>query len=92
MDPLNNNYGVTQFYHGVVTPDGKSYFGGTQDNGTVLGTDLTGSNNWKMINGADGGYSAVDFINPNTFMHRPRIRGSENPRMRERLLPGPLSD
>ncbi|MBK8313867.1 MAG: hypothetical protein IPL01_07490 [Acidobacteria bacterium] len=65
--PLNNNYGVTQFYHGVVTPDGKSYFGGTQDNGTVLGTDLTGSNNWKMINGADGGYSAVDFINPNTL-------------------------
>lgn len=62
---LNNNYGVTQFYNGAVMPDGKSYFGGTQDNGTLLGTDGTGVNAWKMINGGDGGYAAVDQFNPN---------------------------
>ncbi|MGE0126502.1 MAG: Ig-like domain-containing protein [Blastocatellales bacterium] len=63
--PLNSDYGVTQFYHGAVAPDGKSYFGGTQDNGTVRGEDTTGANNWKMIHGADGGYSNIDFLNPN---------------------------
>src|SRR5215510_2448495 len=64
---INNNYGVTQFYSGAVSPDGKTYFGGTQDNGTLLGTDGLGVNAWKEINGGDGGYSAVDFTNPNTL-------------------------
>src|SRR5437667_489621 len=39
---LNHNYGVTQFYHGAVYPDGLNYFGGTQDNGTVGGSDVAG--------------------------------------------------
>lgn len=64
---INNNYGVTQFYSGAVLPDGKTYFGGTQDNGTLLGTDGGGVNGWKEINGGDGGYAAVDFTNPNTL-------------------------
>jgi uncharacterized protein (TIGR03437 family) len=64
---INNNYGVTQFYFGAVSPDGKTYFGGTQDNGTLLGTDGQGANGWKNIVGGDGGYSLVDFANPNTF-------------------------
>ncbi len=64
---LNNNYGVTQFYHGTVAPDGVSYFGGTQDNGTVRGTDSAGANAWKMIFGADGGYSNIDYLNPNNL-------------------------
>ncbi|HKQ76041.1 MAG TPA: hypothetical protein VJ810_20270, partial [Blastocatellia bacterium] len=64
---INNNYGVTQFYSGAVSPDGKTYIGGTQDNGTLLGADSGGVNGWKEINGGDGGYSAVDFTNPNTF-------------------------
>ncbi|MBI1765195.1 MAG: hypothetical protein HYR56_27600 [Acidobacteria bacterium] len=64
---LNNGYAVTEFYHGVVLPDGKSYFGGTQDNGTVLGTDGTGPNQWKQIILADGGYAGVDPNNPNVF-------------------------
>ncbi|QQS47834.1 MAG: hypothetical protein IPM66_04030 [Acidobacteriota bacterium] len=64
---INNNYGVTQFYHGTSTPDGKSYFGGTQDNGTVLGTDTAGIDGWKEINGGDGGYVAVDPTDPLTF-------------------------
>lgn len=61
---LNNNYGVTQFYHGQPFPGGTVYFGGTQDNGTVLGTDETGSE-WFEINGGDGGYVAVNPTNTN---------------------------
>ncbi len=64
---LNSGYGVTQFYHGAVAPDGKSYFGGTQDNGTVLGTDQQGGNAWREINGGDGGYVAVDAAKPGTL-------------------------
>jgi uncharacterized protein (TIGR03437 family) len=65
--PLNNHYGVTQFYHGAVYPDGKTYFGGTQDNGTVRGSDSAGLNGWREINGGDGGYVAVNPQNTNTL-------------------------
>ena len=65
--PLNNGYGVTQFYHGSVYPDGKAYLGGAQDNGTPRGNDTDGPNKWKQIFLADGGYSAVDFLNPSTL-------------------------
>ncbi len=64
---LNNGYGVTQFYHGSVYPDGKTYLGGAQDNGTPRGSDDAGPNKWKQIFLADGGYSAVDVANPNTL-------------------------
>src|SRR5919108_6235395 len=57
---LNNGYEVTQFYHGLPYPDGRRYFGGTQDNGTVRGADSAGINGWETINGADGGWVAVD--------------------------------
>ena len=60
---LNNGYQVTQFYHGAVYPDGSAFFGGTQDNGTVLGA-LAGGQNWNMIRGGDGGYVAVDRLDP----------------------------
>jgi hypothetical protein len=56
---LNNGYAVTQFYDGVMYPDGQTYFGGTQDNGTVRGTNA-GGNTWATILGGDGGYVAVD--------------------------------
>lgn len=62
--PLNNNYGVTQFYNGAVSADGKAYFGGTQDNGTVFGSDEAGINGWREVNGGDGGYAAFDPNNP----------------------------
>ncbi|HJQ26186.1 MAG TPA: hypothetical protein VKA60_19895 [Blastocatellia bacterium] len=64
---LNHNYGVTQFYHGMPFPDGKSYFGGTQDNGTLVGTDDLGANGWQTMMGGDGGYVAIDPNNPNTL-------------------------
>ncbi len=55
---LNNGYNVTQFYHGDTYPNGTTYFGGTQDNGTNRGT--TGSTNWGSLLGGDGGYVAVN--------------------------------
>lgn len=64
---LNNNYGVTQFYHGTFSADGKTYVGGTQDNGTLLGTDEKGVNSWKLINGGDGGFVAIDQSDSNTI-------------------------
>jgi hypothetical protein len=57
---LNNNYGVTQFYHGTAFPDARTYMGGTQDNGTIRSRLSSGRNSWFEILGGDGGYSAVD--------------------------------
>src|SRR5215213_856772 len=64
---LNNGYAVTQFYHGLPYPNGQTYFGGTQDNGTNRGTDAAGPNAWARINGGDGGYVAVNPANTNTL-------------------------
>ena len=64
---LNNGYAVTQFYHGLPYPNGQTYFGGTQDNGTNRGTDAAGPNAWSRINGGDGGYVAVNPSNTNTL-------------------------
>lgn len=64
---LNNGYGVTQFYHGLPYPDGSSYFGGSQDNGTIQGTDSGSPNAWQEILGGDGGYVAVDPTNTNVL-------------------------
>jgi photosystem II stability/assembly factor-like uncharacterized protein len=65
--PLNHNYGVTQFYFGLPYPDGRSYFGGTQDNGTLRGTDDGGANGWQALMGGDGGYVAIDPNNTNVI-------------------------
>ena len=77
---LNNNYGVTQFYHGVPYPSGLTYVGGTQDNGTLRGTDNAGSN-WSQVFGGDGGYVAVDPTVPDIIYvetTRLSLRKSEN--------------
>jgi len=63
---LNNGYAVTQFYHGLPYPAGTTYFGGTQDNGTVRGTDGA-PNAWGEILGGDGGYVAIDPSNPSVL-------------------------
>ncbi|TDF41629.1 hypothetical protein EYS14_01895 [Alteromonadaceae bacterium M269] len=60
---LNNNLQITQYYNGTAFPGGETYFGGTQDNGTILGTDAAGTDNWIEIFGGDGGYVAVDPTN-----------------------------
>jgi hypothetical protein len=64
---LNRGYAVTQFYHGAPFPDGSRYLGGTQDNGTILGTDDTGLDGWRGVFGGDGGHVAIDPANPQTF-------------------------
>ncbi|MFN0112549.1 MAG: putative Ig domain-containing protein [Blastocatellia bacterium] len=64
---LNNSYGVTQFYHGLPYPDGKTFFGGTQDNGTPRGNEAAGVNGWNSIFGGDGGYVAIDPANTNVL-------------------------
>jgi hypothetical protein len=64
---LNNNYGATQFYYGVSYPNGTTYFGGTQDNGTDRGTDGGGITGWTEILGGDGGAVAVDSTNTNVL-------------------------
>lgn len=61
---LNNGYGVTQFYHGAVSPDGRTFIAGAQDNGTVLGTIEGGPNAWTPVIGGDGGYVAIDPTRP----------------------------
>ena len=65
--PLNNSYGVTQFYHGAVSPDGKTWIAGAQDNGTLLGTTDGGPNGWKLVVGGDGAYVAIDPTQPETM-------------------------
>ena len=60
---LNNTYGVTQFYYGVPFPNGQTYFGGTQDNGTNVGTDAAGPNAWTSVLSGDGGAVAVNPTN-----------------------------
>ncbi|HSP34922.1 MAG TPA: hypothetical protein VLU46_11450 [Thermoanaerobaculia bacterium] len=59
---LVNNFGVTQFYSGAVSPDGRRYLGGAQDNATLVGN--AGSLVWSPKIGGDGGYVAVDPLNP----------------------------
>jgi hypothetical protein len=85
----NNNYGVTQFYYGVPYPGGAAYFGGTQDNGTVRGTDGAGSEAWTTLVGATGARSRS--IPPTRTSSAPRTRGSRSrsPRMGGRTSPTP---
>lgn len=65
---LNRGYGVTQFYHGTPFPDGTQYLGGTQDNGTLLGSDAAGPEGWRPVFGGDGGFSAVHPTHTNTWL------------------------
>jgi photosystem II stability/assembly factor-like uncharacterized protein len=62
---LNNGYQTTQFYHGLAYPDGQTFFGGTQDNGTLRGTVSGGGDGWTTIKGGDGGYVALNPGNTN---------------------------
>ncbi len=56
----NNGYTTTQFYDGAAYPNGQTFFGGLQDNGTQRGT--TGGATWTTLTGGDGGYVAVDIL------------------------------
>ena len=64
---LNRGYGVTQFYHGTAFPDATSYIAGAQDNGTIFGRDADGPEAWRPVFGGDGGFTAVNPQQSNTF-------------------------
>ena len=63
-DELNNGIGLTQFYSVAgKSSAGTRIIGGAQDNGMLYNAGPGTS--WKMFNGGDGGYSAVDATNDN---------------------------
>lgn len=61
---LSKNLGITQFYAAAFHPtDPNQMLGGTQDNASPLSTgDLA---NWANVGGGDGGYCAINPVNPN---------------------------
>ena len=64
---LNHDFGTAQFYHGAVFPGGQRYFGGAQDNSTPMGADAQGVNGWTTEFGGDGGYVAIDPVDPSVI-------------------------
>ena len=66
---LNHQYAVTQYYFGMPYPGGGAYFGGSQDNGTSRGTDATGPEGWTYVFGGDGGWVAIDPVDPNSIYY-----------------------
>jgi photosystem II stability/assembly factor-like uncharacterized protein len=62
-ESLNNNYGVTQFYHGDSAHTADVFIGGCQDNGTNRVQAVGTPNAWDIVFGGDGGYTAVDPTN-----------------------------
>ncbi|MBI5214487.1 MAG: T9SS type A sorting domain-containing protein [Ignavibacteriae bacterium] len=59
---LNNDLVVTQFYSGATHPTLNYYFGGTQDNGTLMRSTST---SWQPILSGDGGPVIVNPQDPN---------------------------
>ncbi len=64
---LNNELGVTQFYHASVNPDTGVVVGGTQDNGSPVFEPAEGTEMWGSMSGGDGGYTASDPTNSSIF-------------------------
>ncbi|HSP16752.1 MAG TPA: hypothetical protein VLV78_18540 [Thermoanaerobaculia bacterium] len=62
LTSLVHNLGITQFYNGAAFPDGRQFLGGAQDNSTLIGS--TTSPSWRTEIGGDGGYVAVDPVDP----------------------------
>jgi len=63
--PRNTGLNVTQFYALAMHPTNYNYFlAGAQDNGTQKFT-LAGLGNTATATGGDGGFCAIDQVNPN---------------------------
>ncbi len=62
-EPLNNGYGVTQFYHGDSARNIDMFVAGAQDNGTNRGLSRDPAQDWDLIYGGDGGYVNIDPTN-----------------------------
>lgn len=54
---LNNGYNVTQFYTGAFASAGFQIIGGTQDNGTWVGSNM--NPRFNEVLGGDGAYCAI---------------------------------
>lgn len=59
---LNNHYNVTQFYTGTFFPQDLRCWGGTQDNGTQSGSDVSMA--FNHIFGGDGAFTAINQQSP----------------------------
>lgn len=61
---LSNNLPITQFYEVGYNPfDSLNYYGGAQDNGSNVGSALSGLNNWIHYYGGDGFKPAFNWAN-----------------------------
>ena len=61
----NAGLAITQYYPGIsMSPDGSKIMGGSQDNGTHT---YTGSPLWNGFSGGDGGYTVINYSNPNVL-------------------------
>ncbi|HZU04949.1 MAG TPA: dockerin type I domain-containing protein [Chloroflexota bacterium] len=70
---LNGSLSITQFYRGAAHPTRlTSAFGGTQDNGSL---SYENALSWYRALRGDGGYAAIDFVNPNTVYATTQMLG-----------------
>ncbi len=64
---LNTNQVITQFTGVALHPtDPTIAYGGSQDNGTEK---YTGTTDWQLVRGGDGGFARLDQSNPQTVYH-----------------------
>ncbi|MBI4850748.1 MAG: hypothetical protein HY819_02865 [Acidobacteria bacterium] len=73
---INSNLSITQFNKIATHPtNGNFVIGGTQDNGTLIHRN---NNSWLLSAGGDGGFTVIDFDNPNTVYHTFQITAANN--------------
>jgi len=88
---LNTNLALTQFYAGIALhpTDPAAALGGTQDNGTL---EYYGQAAWELVLGGDGGFTAIDFRDPNyAYAETQWSQNSGFSGPRQRIGPGQFS-
>ena len=87
-ESLNSNLALTQFYPGISPHpwDPAVVLGGTQDNGTL---EYAGVPTWTSVLGGDGGFTAVDAIDPSiSYAETQWTQNSGFSGPRRRIAPG----
>lgn len=89
---INGDLQITQFYAGVSLhpSSAESVLAGTQDNGTL---EFAGAREWPQVLGGDGGFTAIDFLDPNVAYAETQWTPNSNfsgPRRRD--APGMFSE
>ncbi|MBS1811622.1 MAG: pre-peptidase C-terminal domain-containing protein [Acidobacteria bacterium] len=84
-DSISRNLSNAKFYHGAVLPDGKSFVGGTTNQGVLRAIAQDGGYVWEQIQPGISGAVAVDrnypnriFINSQNFSLRRSTDGGQN--------------